>query len=234
VLCEPTFMQFEEEVDPEQEAQDRRRQRLREHSIQLRDDVKPQEQFYLIPEQVRRRWFYNSEFVQGIFDRIEDTAWYQRRCRRRYGSMAPPAPEPEEIHDEEGIAEEAAPRPAPVPRRDLSPEAKRLRKARSGRIAIAMLLVMIAIGGVFFASRALLLTNTFCPQCGNQEELVVWDIHRATCSECGGHVGFACKCEECGHEYAFVPGLDTRTRFGARMAPPCPECGSPKTIRLGR
>jgi CheY-like chemotaxis protein len=234
VLCEPTFMQFEEEVDPEQEAQERRRQRLREHSIQLRDDLTPQQQFYLIPEQVRRRWFYNSDFVQGIFDRIEDSAWYQRRCRRKYGNMAPPPPpEPEDAYEGDEAPEEETPKPAPTPRRDTSPEAKRQRKARSGRIAIVVLLVLLATVSVLFAARHLLLANTICPQCAHQEEQVVWDIHHATCSECGGHVGFACKCEECGHEFAFIPGLDTRTRFGASMAPPCPECGSPKTVRLG-
>jgi hypothetical protein len=62
---------------------------------------------------------------------------------------------------------------------------------------------------------------------------VVWSIHGTTCPDCSGPVGFACKCEECGHIFAYTPGRDVKTRFGASMAPPCPECGSPKTVRLG-
>jgi len=237
VLCEPTFMQFEDEgPDPAQQAEERRRQLLRQHSIQLRDEVRPTGHLYLVPEQVRRRWFYNSDFVQGLFDRIEDSAWYQARCRRKYGDSGQPiaAPAAEEAAPEsDGAAVLISGQPA-VRQRDRSPEARRQRKARSGRIAVILLVLLIAFAVAFFLGRRLLLTDTYCPQCGTYTEQVVWNIHRATCSSCEGHVGFACKCEECGHEFAFIPGLDVKTRFGATLAPPCPECGSSKTVRVGR
>jgi hypothetical protein len=233
VLIEPPFADSDE-LDAEAEtAELRRRQRLREHSIQLRDDVKTQEQFYLIPEHVRRRWFYNSDFVQGLFDRVEDSAWYQKHRRRKHGGVAFVEPvHVEEEQQEAPVEETAAPKPAP--QRDRSPEAKRRRKARSGRMAIALLLGLLGVVACLFLLRQSLRADTLCPQCGHHQEQVVWNIHSAVCEECSGNVGFACKCEECKHQFAFIPGLDTRTRFGAQMAPPCPECGSAKTVRVGR
>lgn len=240
VLCEPTFMRLEEEEgpDPAREAEMRRRQLLRQHSIQIRSEVQSSTAHqYLIPEQVRRRWFYNSDFVQGIFDRIEDSAWYQARCRRKYGGQAQPAeePEPEEEASSTETSESGVPVVTPAaPQRDRSRAARKRGKSHAGQILVALLvLLVIGVGLLFFASR-LLRSDTYCPQCGTYDEQVVWDIHRATCSSCGGYVGFACKCEECGHEFAFIPGLDVKTRFGASMAPPCPECGSSKTVRVGR
>jgi hypothetical protein len=249
VLCEPTFMQFEEEAPDaaaRSEAEERRRELLRQHSIQLRDEVPAQGNFYLIPEKVRRRLFYNSDFVQGILDRIEDSDWYQNRCRRKYGVQAAPEAPPEE----ETAEAEATPgkTPAPgekaVPVFAAAPRAPgaggiRPRKTRqSGKspvVAILLTLVLLVLGvaALVFLGAQLLRANTYCPACDKQAEQVVWNIHGATCPDCAGPVGFACKCEECGHVFAFTPGRDVKTRFGASLAPPCPECGSPKTVRLG-
>ncbi len=252
VLCEPTFMQFEDEApdaaaQAEAEAEERRRELLRQHSIQLRDEVPAQGNVYLIPEKVRRRLFYNSDFVQGILDRIEDSDWYQNRCRRKYGvQAAPPEAPPEEAAAEAEAAPEKAPAPGEkaVPVFAATPRAPgpggiTPRKTRQGGkspvLAILLTLAFLALGlaALAFLGAQLLRANTYCEACDKQAGQVVLNIHGATCPSCAGPVGFACKCEECDHTFAFVPGRDVKTRFGASKAPPCPECGSPKTVRLG-
>ncbi len=239
VLCEPTFMHMEDDEgpDPAREAEMRRRQLLRQHSIQIRSEVQSTAAHqYLIPEQVRRRWFYNSDFVQGVFDRIEDSAWYQARCRRKYGGGVQPVEEPEPAAEPVAEAgESGVPVAAPAtPQRERSRAARKGGKSYAGKILVALLVLLVVGAGLLFLASRVLLSDTYCPQCGTYGEQVVWDIHRATCGSCGGHVGFACKCAECKHEFAFIPGLDVKTRFGATMAPPCPECGSPRTVRVGR
>ena len=104
----------------------------------------------------------------------------------------------------------------------------------SDLLALAFLLAILVLCGAIMFGRAVLRSDTFCTQCAHHAEQVVYDIHRAECEECGGQVGFSCECQECDYEFGFVPGLDVKTRFGASSAPPCPECGSGKTVRQGR
>ncbi|MBT3287082.1 MAG: hypothetical protein HN904_18675 [Victivallales bacterium] len=236
VLCEPTFMALDEDEQDaaEQATEERRRQLLREHSIRLREDEEGREHFHLISEQVRRRWFYHSDFVQGLFDRIEDSAWYQRHCNRKYGYITSPTPAEESDVVEESESTEGPQSWEPAPRRVVSAEERQRRKVRSGRLALAFLLAILVLCGAIMFGRAVLRSDTFCTQCAHHAEQVVYDIHRAECEECGGQVGFSCECQECDYEFGFVPGLDVKTRFGASSAPPCPECGSGKTVRQGR
>lgn len=233
VLCEPTFMQVEEEgPDPAIEAEERRRDLLRQHRIQLREDIQPEDEFYLIPEEVRRRWFYNSDLVQGIFDRIEDSAWYQARRRKQTG-LDQPAPadelpdvEMEEDEDKPGIPVFAGPGTAAARR---PADARPPRKGCLLQAAALLAALLLALGVSGFLAARLFRATTYCPDCEILAERVVWNIHRTACKGCDGPVGFARRCAECGETFAFVPALEVKTRFGAATAPPCTQCGSLKT-----
>ncbi len=74
---------------------------------------------------------------------------------------------------------------------------------------------------------------TMCTKCSNIEERRSQDIKDIACSKCGGHLGYARKCDDCGRVFPFVPLIigelpKTMSEFGEKNTErqQCPDCNS--------
>ncbi|MFA6569294.1 MAG: protein kinase [Victivallales bacterium] len=74
---------------------------------------------------------------------------------------------------------------------------------------------------------------TICSKCSNIEERRIQDIKDITCSKCGGRLGYARECNECGHIFPYIPltidelpknKLDFAMKNEERRQ--CPDCKS--------
>lgn len=115
----------------------------------------------------------------------------------------------------------------------------------AGAITIPLALLCLAIGYLLnwtlFGSPDMpgAVVTVDCQKCGAIDSRRVVDIAKTACAKCGGHVGYAMKCNDCGKVFPMMrpKGLDevkdrTALAEAVKKSKHCPSCGSNDTSPL--
>jgi Zn finger protein HypA/HybF involved in hydrogenase expression len=178
-------------------------------------------------------------------DIIEDSRFYQNRCKRRYGR---PKPEAVPAAPETPAKEAPAGEEFTVTEVRQASASTRARAARAGYAArsasrkrlkvmlVVLPLLAVAVGAVgvkVILSRSTVDPSTYvrisCTKCEGADEKYVPNIHEARCPKCGSPAGFTFECRDCGTVFPVIPDRSVKTVVDIGEFPACPKCGGTKT-----